>query len=214
MRYFQCDPDKLEVIGNPIDYSLYYGYTDRLDNRLIYSSVPFKGADSLTQIFNDVNIKSGKRLELHVFSSFGLYGRDQEDQQYAETFRSLANTKGIYLHKPISMRDLAYEFMRSSLLIHPSTYHETFGRVFTESMAAGCIPVTVNKGANKEVIGEHGCVVDYPNVENIKCYESFVNSVCEMLDSDLYGTRTKARQKMKKWNYINIARKVESYLGG
>jgi glycosyltransferase involved in cell wall biosynthesis len=96
------------------------------------------------------------------------------------------------------MKALAYEFMKSSLLIHPSTYAETFGRVFVESMSSGCLPVTVNNGANKEVIKDNGFVLDYPNIENIKCYEKYIEKVCELLDSDLYGKRVKAKDEMKK----------------
>ena len=112
------------------------------------------------------------------------------------------------------MKELAYEFMRSNLLIHPSTYHETFGRVFIESLASGCIPITTNNGANKEVIENFGYITDEPNIENIDCYKNFIDNVCEALDSDLYRMRIKAKDKMKKYNYINIARKVEAFING
>jgi glycosyltransferase involved in cell wall biosynthesis len=214
VKYFNCNPDAFETIGNPIDYSLYYGHTEREENRLVFSSIPYKGLEILPDLFNDIVVNTKKELQLHIFSSFELYGREQENEQYMEAYRKLNNTNGVFLHRPISMKSLAYEFMRSSLLIHPSTYHETFGRVFIESMASGCIPVTVNNGANKEIVGENGFVIDYPNIENVKCYEEVIEKTCELLNTDLYGKRVKIRQNMKKYNYINIARKVESYLGG
>lgn len=212
VNYFNCEESKFEVIGNPIDTSLYSGYAERNENKLIFASIPYKGIEVLPDLFNDICIKSKKDLQLDVFSSFKLYGRD-EDEQYSEYFRKLHNLKGVNLHNPISMKGLAYEFLTSSLLIHPITYAETFGRVFVESIMGGCLPVTVNNGANKEVIGDSGYVLDYPNIENIKCYQAFVELTCELLDKDLYGERIKSKEKMKKWNYINIARKVESYLG-
>lgn len=213
VKYFNCDADYFEVIGNPIDYSLHYGYAQRQENKLIFASIPYKGIEILADLFNDICIKSKKDLQLQVFSSFSLYGREEENEQYGEYFNKLHNTKGVVLNESISMKDLAYEFMTSSLLIHPCTYQETFGRVFVESMASGCLPVTVNNGANKEVIQENGFVLDYPNIQNMKCYEAFVDKTCELLDSDLYGKRVKAIDEMKKYNYINICRKVESYLG-
>ncbi len=129
-----------------------------------------------------------------------------------DAFQKLDGMKDVFLHKPVSMRELAYEFMKSGLLIHPSSYHETHGRVFTEGLASGCIPVTVNKGASKEVIGNYGYITKEPNINNIECYEKFVGNVCEALESDLYGLRVKGKEEMKKWHYIRIARKVESYL--
>ena len=213
VKYFNCDDDYFEVIGNPIDYSLHYGHVERQENRLIFASIPYKGLKFLPDLFTDICIKSKKKLELQVFSSFQLYGRPEEDESYGEIFKKLNGMNDVVLNNPISMKGLAYEFMKSSLLIHPSTYAETFGRVFVEAMASGCLPVTVNNGANKEVIEDNGFVLGFPNIENIKCYEAFVDKTCELLDSDLYGKRVKAKDNMKKFNYINISRKVESYLG-
>ena len=105
------------------------------------------------------------------------------------------------------MAQLAYELSTASLYVHPCTYHETFGRVFIESMAAGCIPVTVDNGANLEVIGN---VVHGSNILNKNVYTNFVDSIVERLDNDLSRERDECRKRSKSFDYIEIAKRFLS----
>ena len=210
IRYMRVSPDKLTVLGNPIIYSLYQGYTERDPNKLVFTSIPYKGLNVLPDLFNEICIRSkNDKLHLHVYSSFELYNRIQEDESYSNMFKNLMRTKDVYLYKPIPMNQLAFIFKSASLNLAPSTYHETFGRVFVESAASGCLTVAMNNGANKEIIGDNGFVLDYSNIYNNEAFNYFVDKTCELLESDLYSKRVKAEREMKKWNYTTISKQLE-----
>jgi glycosyltransferase involved in cell wall biosynthesis len=211
--YMRADPEKLIVLGNPIDYSLHQGFTERDLNKLVFTSIPYKGLEIIPDLFNEIKIKSkNDKLYINIYSSFELYGNKDEDQQFIEVFQKLNNMKDVNLFKPISMKELAYVFKTSNLNIAPSLYHETFGRIFVEAAASGCLTVCMNNGANKEVLQEHGFILDYANIFNAEAFDCFVSKVCELIDRDLYSMRVKAEREMKKWDYMILSKRLEKIL--
>jgi glycosyltransferase involved in cell wall biosynthesis len=209
LNYFNI-PDNLLVLGNPIDYSLYQGYTERNLNKLVFTSIPYKGLDVLPDLFNEIKIKSkNENLHLDIYSSFDLYQSENED--FNNVFRQLSNIKDVNLFDLLSMKDLAYVFKSANLSINPNTYMESFGRVYIEAMASGCIPVCMNNGANKEIV-EDGEIIPYANINNIEAFNYFVNKVVELLDEDLYNKRIKMEREMMKWDYNLIAKRFEDIL--
>jgi glycosyltransferase involved in cell wall biosynthesis len=213
IKYFRVNPDKLVVLGNPIDYYLYQGYTERDINKLVFASIPYKGLDVIADLFEEIKLKT-KNSDLHIdiYSSFELYNDPEKNKDYQDVFRRLSNIKNVNLLRPVSMKQLAYVFKSAGLYIAPSTYHETFGRIFVEAGAAGCLTVCMNNGANKEILGDNGFILDYSNIYNAEAFNEFVDKVCELLETDLYFMRVKAEREMKKWNYINICKKLENII--
>ena len=213
IKYLHVDPNKLITLGNPIDYSLYYGSTERDSNKLIYASIPFKGLELLSDLFNEIKFKSkNEKLNLDIYSSFKMYNREEENQKYNDVYSKLNNTENINIYNSISMRNLAFKFKQSSFYIAPSTYHETFGRVFVEAMASGCLPITLNNGANKEIIEDNGFVLDYSNIHNSEAFEKYTDLVCDLLEQNLYNKRINAERNMKKWDYIKLSKKLENII--
>ena len=206
IKYLGVEDKVIGVLPNLIDYSLYYGYVPRNNNKLIFASIPYKGLQIIGDIFNDLCIKTQRDdLELHIFSSMKLYGDHENDiKQYGEVFTKLSRTKNVFVKDPVSMKELAYELMGSSIYLHPHSYHETFGRVYTESMAAGCIPVTSNKGAAREVICPDAQMVG-PNLENIETYNKYIELLRFYLDQDNYKLRLKLHEFAKQYDYIRVA---------
>lgn len=213
IKYFNVNEEKLSVLPNPLDLSLYFGYTERNEKRLIFPSIPYKGIEALPDLFMKICEKlRDDELELHIFSSMSLYGEDRarDDQEYGEAFSKLQRMPGVFLHKPVSMKELAVEFMKSSCFIHPSTYHETFGMNIIQSQASGCIPITVNNGAVREIIKdkETGFVTKGRNVWNEKTFNELVDLVCNFLKlnkESKYSLRLKAQNSAKKYHYLEIA---------
>jgi len=213
IEYMHVDPNKLIVLGNPIDYSLHNGYTKRDLNKLVFSSIPYKGLEIIPDLFNEIKIRS-KNTDLHldIYSSFELYNDIEGDKQYEDVFRNLLNMKDVNLFKPISMKELAYVYKTANLNIAPSLYHETFGRIFVEAAASGCLTVCMDNGANKEVLKDNGIVLDFANIYNTEAFDCFVNKVCELLDKDLYSMRVKAERYMKRWDYMILSKQLETIL--
>ena len=217
-KYFNIDNDlikkKFAVIHNPLDLSLFYGYVKRDLNKLIFASIPYKGIEFLDDIINDLILKTkNENLKLYVYSSMSLYNRKDQDNEYNNIFQKLSHNKNIILNTSLlSPKQLAVELMTSNLYIHPQTYHETFGMVFTQAQAAGCIPLTLNIGASKEVIYNKENILEYPNIFNTKVYNKFIDLITNKLEQtkddqdNLYKERLKGQDFVKQFNYINIAR--------
>ncbi len=208
-KYFNVPMEKMLVIGNSIDTSLYYGYTERHENKLIFASIPYKGIDIIQELFQEICIKSKRDdLAFHVFSSMKLYGNSEGDKEYEQYFAKLQRTNGVTLHEPVSMSQLGKELLSSSLILFPNTYHETFNMNCVQAQAAGCIPISTNIGAMHERIenGVNGFITKNPNILNSETFNDFVELACNALDSDLYKIRLQCQKESKKWNYLNVAK--------
>lgn len=214
IKYFNAPSDKLHVVGNCVDFSLTHGFAERLDNKLIFASIPYKGIDIISDIFNDICIQTKRDdLELHVFSSMGLYNQSDKDNEYDEYFSIIKRTNDIFLKQPVSLKDLIYEFKTSSVYLAPNMYHETFGINLVLAQLCGCLPITTNKGAVNEVIKdqETGFVLNEPNLENIGTYKKFIDLCCDVISTNndvLYKYRLNASKFAKRWHYLDIAHNV------
>ncbi len=210
-KYMNVPLEKMIVIGNCIDPTLSYGYVERNINKLIFSCIPYKGLDVIGNIFSDICIK-GKRddLELHVFSSMGLYGNQEGDKEYEQIFASLGKIKGVHIYPAVSMKQLSTEFLSSSLILFPNTYHETFSMNCTQAQAAGCVPISTNIGAMCERIenGVSGFLTKTPNILHSETYNEFIDLACNALNSDLYKMRLNCQKIAAKYSYLNVAKRL------
>lgn len=217
-KYLKLSSDKIKVLPNPIDLNLYSGYTKRNLNQLIFSSIPYKGLSEIPRIFNDIIIKTKRDdLTFKIFSSMQLYNNSEADNQYQEIYDKLNSMNGIHLNQPVSAKQLAYELSTSNFYIHPATYHETFGRVFVESMAGGCLPITFNNGANLEVIKTFGFVLPERSILNISSYEKYIDLLSNLLNETsktdkYYKNRLLAFEYVKQFDYLKIANLFLSYI--
>jgi len=215
-KYYGVDKDKFAVIGNSIDPFLFSGYTERKDNKLIFASIPYKGIDVLADLYKDICHETKRDdLEFHIFSSMNIYGDTQGDRDYEQAFSELQRTKGCILHNAVSMKELAYEFASSSLMIHPQTYHESFGINYVMAQAAGCLPVTINDGAVNEVIDNNrtGFITMGKTIYNEECYNEFIKICSILLDpyqtkDYLYKDRVRAQKFAQQWTFLNTAKRL------
>lgn len=215
INYLNVDKDNVRVLPNPIDTSLGMGHAVRDKNKLIFASIPYKGLEKLAKVFSMLKVRGYTDLQLHIYSSFGLYNRQQEDVQLTNVYSELHNLGNVFINKPISMKQLAFEFATSSYLIHPSTYHETFGRVFVEAMLNGCLPITVDNGANREVIPFIDCITTGKNISNSDTLKEFVDLIIKNLESENnnYSLRLKAVEYAKQFDYTKVAYKFLQLVG-
>jgi glycosyltransferase involved in cell wall biosynthesis len=212
INYFKVPEKNLFVLGNSIDTNLYMGYELRNLNRLIFASIPYKGIEVLNTLFNDLCVRTKKDLELHIYSSMELYNRPNDE--YTQIFNELQNTKGIFVHDVVSMGELSRELMKSSMILFPNTYPETFSMLCTEAQASGCIPISTNMGAMNERIKNNvnGYLTKGINIDNRKVYEEFIEKIIKVLNEDHYKMRISCEKEGLKYNYIKIARKFREII--
>lgn len=216
IKYFDIDPNKLIVIGNSIDYAMTYGFTQRNEYKFIFAGIPYKGIEILNTLFNDICITSKRDdLFLHIFSNMSLYGQKNDD--YDEFFSDLSRNNNVFIHNPVSMKELIYELKTSSFYLSPNLYHETFGINLVLAQACGCLPIATNNGASNEVIqhDKTGIVINYPNIENYTAYKYFIEKSVELINynqNELYKMRLNGIEETKKWDYLNISKKVNDII--
>jgi len=97
--------------------------------------------------------------------SVGGLGTKPEHKQFFQTLSTLADSSGARVIANIEREELRRMYERASIFWHASGYGEDqnirpiyvehFGIATVEAMAAGCVPVVINKGGQSEIV-EHG----------------------------------------------------------
>jgi len=183
-EYFNVGEEKIRVLPNAcfkIDWM--NGYTKRT-NTFIFASIPYKGLSELKRIFDHVCVIAKRDdLNLLVYSSFGLYQREN-DTEYIRITNELKATPGVGVRPLVSPVELCNVFRTTRFYIHPSTYHETFGMVIAQAMACGCIPIVVNNGALPELVIDKktGFITKGVNIKEESTFREFVDLCVEALD--------------------------------
>ncbi len=114
-----------------------------------------KKQDFLIEAFEKL-VKKGdlKDWSLHLAG-----GALPGDQPFVDELTKKAKDKDIFLHPNLDPKDLAKLYGESTIYWHAMGYQETnpirfehFGITTVEAMAAGCIPVVINKGGQVEIV--------------------------------------------------------------
>ena len=178
--------EKTFVLRNGIQLSSFAGSEARQMKRLIYSSTPNRGLRHLPRLFLDLK-KKHPDAELHVFSSTLLYAQwppvEEEELIYKGIFEELAHLPGCYNHGSILQPLLAREFMRAALWVYPTDYEETGCITAMEAQAGGCVAVTTDLAALKEIVGDAGLLIK-PVAGTQQYHDQFVQACDTLLSND------------------------------
>ncbi len=160
MKYLKIPEDKISVIYNGIDRSIFKPYNAKALDRpyILYvgSERPRKNLERLIEAFAILR----KEFTALRLVKVGVSGRSQKYR--GRTMRkldSLGITQDVMFIDHLSEVDLAYIYASAALLAYPSLY-EGFGLPPLEAMACGCPVVASNTSSLPEVIGEAGIMVD------------------------------------------------------
>lgn len=116
---------------------------------LIYTSTPQRGLELLLPAFEFL-YERNKRLRLHVFSSFKIYGWDEMDKSFEPFYDRIRNHEGMVYHDfsgSQSNDNVREQLKKTHIFAYPSIWEETFCRSMVEAMSAECICVHPNFGA-------------------------------------------------------------------
>lgn len=123
--------------------------------RLIYTSTPHRGLNILYSVVDELS-KHRDDFELHVHSSYSIYGWDEKQEKFEESdfYKKLTNHPNIVFHGYTPNDEVRESLKQAHIFTYPSIYQETYCLAMVEAMSAGCIPLVPNFGALPE-IGSH-----------------------------------------------------------
>lgn len=109
-----------------------------------------KGVDRLPTILRDLNTRGKRDFELSVV------GKGPFERYLIEEIHNKNMSDSISVEGFVDYEDLPSIYANHDLFVYPGRWHEPFGRVFLESLAAGTPVVSTDVGAVSEIIGDAG----------------------------------------------------------
>lgn len=114
--------------------------------RLIYHTTPHRGLNILLPVFTKLTEKY-PNIHLDVYSSFGLYGWKERDQEFKELFDFMEGHEKITNHGAVSNDEVRKALGNAHIFAYPSIWPETSCLCLMEAMSAGLNCVHPNYGA-------------------------------------------------------------------
>lgn len=130
--------------------------------KIVYFSTPHRGLNLLESVIRVLE-DARNDFEVDVYSSFKLYGRDEQDElpEFQDLYGRLQELKSVNYHGTVSNDVIRKSLKETHILAYPSTYLETSCLVAIEAMAAGCMAVVPNWGALPETCAAFATMYPY-----------------------------------------------------
>jgi len=173
--------------------------TDTL--QLMYCSTPQRGLDVL---LTALDMLDRTDFHLHVFSSFKIYGWDQNDEPFEPLFDKCKSDKRITYYGSVPYDELRQHWTNMHILAYPSTWQETSCRVAMEAMSAHCAVVTSNWGALPETCGEYGYIYPYSE-DKIEHAEKFADMLEDVMDDYWSKETQKNLDNAQEYSYTHYS---------
>lgn len=107
--------------------------------------------------------------------SFHLAGGVEGDYSYYETLEERSKGYPIFFHPNIPFGSLNKLYGEASIYWHAAgfgeddpTRMEHFGITTVEAMAGGCVPIVINKGGQKEIVGKNEYGLLWDTIEDLQ----------------------------------------------
>ena len=114
--------------------------------KFIYTSTPHRGLEILVPVFKKLAEKYDN-IELDVYSSFKLYGWDEQDKRFEKLYDECRNHDKINYHGSVLNDQIREALKEAHIFAYPSIWQETSCLCLIEAMSAGCLCVHSNLGA-------------------------------------------------------------------
>lgn len=129
--------------------------------RLFYHSTPHRGLQILFPVFKQLHNEYGDKIELKVFSSFGLYGWPARDEPYLDLFEDMKEHPAVDYNQAVPNDVIREELMKAHIFAYPSIWQETSCLCLIEAMSAGLTTVHSSLGALPETSMGLSLMYDY-----------------------------------------------------
>lgn len=150
--------------------------------RFIYHTTPHRGLDILVGVFDAISkLPQWKnKIHLDVYSSFKVYGWEQNDKPYEQLFNFIKQHDHMTYHGAVSNDEVRKALIRSHVFAYPCTHPETSCIALIEAMAAGCECIHSDFGALPETAADLTNMYNFhenPEQHANRLYYSIVNTL-------------------------------------
>ena len=105
--------------------------------KLIYHTTPHRGLEILVPVFERL-CEFFDNIHLDVFSSFKIYGWEERDQPFQDTFDKIKNHSKMTYHGTVDNETVRKYLADAHIFAYPSIWPETSCLSLIEAMSAGC----------------------------------------------------------------------------
>lgn len=160
--------------------------------------------DTFKDLFKNKKINDWR---LHLVGS-----TSEGDEQYLEDLKIRAKGFPVYFYPNLPFQDLVKQYGEASIYWHAAGYQEEdptkmehFGITTVEAMAAGAVPVVINKGGQPEIIDQNSNGFLWDDLDQLKSYTmGLINDPKKMKDFS-----KKAIDKSSLFSKETFSQKIE-----
>lgn len=172
-----------------IDFNLFSSKVNKIPYKFIYSSFPIRGLLPLLQMWPKILYRY-PNATLHIFSDVnGKWSNDMRPEEMKLIKDILNNyTDDEVINKSIiykgwtSKKELANNWMSSSICFYPCTYIETFCHTALEAAISKTLIVTTKLGALENTVGDRGILLD-GNFYDIEFQDKALQELFKVLEN-------------------------------
>lgn len=204
-------PVKTTVVYPPVDVNRFKPQKKRkqiLSVGRFSSSTKFKKHELMIETFKNI-VNSGQAKGWSLFLAGGVL---KGDEKYIDELKTMAEGFDIKFYPNVSLEKLTDMYEQSNIYWHAAGYGEDdpkkmehFGISTVEAMAAGCVPVVINKGGQKEIVedGKNGLLWED--------LETFKEKTISLINNEELRKRLSAQgpSKAQMYNKKNFNFKID-----
>lgn len=205
--------DKISIVTNGLDLTLYKKEVVREPYRLHWSSSLDRGLDNLLYLYDFIKANVPE-LTLHIYygtKNWEIVAQNNFNEQVKlNELKELMKKPGVFYHGRVNKQELAIAELSSSLWLYPTTFHETFCITAIECQAAGVPIICSNLAGLQTTIGNSGILIGdgSPSAALTQKYRiEFAQKAIEILrNKDLWNEyNKKGLENAAKYTWENVA---------
>ena len=165
--------------------------------------MPHRGLQILVPVFYSL-AETHPNIELHLYSSFKIYGWDERDKAFEKVFAAAAAHPRIFNHGMVSNDEIREILPTMDIYAYPSIWMECCSLALIEALAAGCHVVTPNYASLPETTLGYAHMYDF--AENIDVHANRFGKTLSVLISKLSSPdhrKDLARRQAIQSSFVN-----------
>ena len=206
----QLPPEIIYETRLGINLDEYAAMLPKVDNKLIYCSIPGRGLEHLARIFPLIQ-REIPHATLVITSDYTLWGRQPGNEAYRKLFRPL---KAVNFLGKVPRARLIREQKTSVLHLYPCTVAELFCLPSIECQAAGTPTIAANLGALASTVqdGFSGLLLKGP-ASRTGFHQEFARAVVDVLQHPGRRQEMQRQARERAWRHYSYARIVSEWEG-